>query len=67
MPKGTVKWFNAGKNYGFIVPDSAGEDVFFHASALGTSQYGLEEGQRVDYEMGTNKGKTCAVSVRINN
>ena len=49
---GTVKWFNAGKGYGFIMRDE-GEDVFVHFSSIqGTGFRTLEEGQRVEFTVG---------------
>jgi CspA family cold shock protein len=49
--KGTVKWFNAAKGYGFITPES-GEDVFVHYSAIQSEGYKtLEEGQTVEFEV----------------
>ena len=49
--KGTVKWFNASKGYGFITPES-GEDVFVHFSAILSEGYKtLEEGQAVEFEV----------------
>jgi cold shock protein len=59
MPTGTVKWFNATKGYGFIRPQGGGKDVFVHISAVeraGLSS--LNEGQAVEYEEVSNKGKT---------
>jgi CspA family cold shock protein len=48
---GTVKWFNAGKGYGFIEQEE-GEDVFVHYSALQSEGYrSLEEGQRVEFSI----------------
>ena len=49
--KGTVKWFNASKGYGFIKPEE-GEDVFVHFSAIQAEGYkSLEEGQAVEFEV----------------
>jgi cold shock protein len=49
--KGTVKWFNAAKGYGFITPES-GEDVFVHFSAIQMDGYkSLNEGQAVEFEV----------------
>lgn len=51
MQSGTVKWFNNAKGYGFIVPESGGEDVFVHYSTIdGTGFKTLKEGQVVQYE-----------------
>lgn len=49
--KGTVKWFNASKGYGFITPET-GEDVFVHYSAIQAEGYrSLEEGQAVEFDV----------------
>ncbi|HJN02114.1 MAG: cold shock domain-containing protein [Nitrospinota bacterium] len=49
--KGTVKWFNSNKGYGFITPES-GEDVFVHFSAIQAEGYkNLEEGEAVEFEV----------------
>jgi len=51
MVKGTVKWFNNQKGYGFITPES-GKDVFVHFSAIqGDGYKTLEEGQAVEFEI----------------
>jgi CspA family cold shock protein len=66
MPKGTVKWFNATKGYGFIQPSGGGKDVFVHISALeraGLSN--LSEGQAVEYEEVSNRGKTSAENLKV--
>jgi cold shock protein len=65
---GTVKWFNEGKGYGFIVPDEGGPDIFVHASTVKKSGYHfLPEGARVTYELvpGRN-GEMSAENLRIN-
>ena len=50
--KGTVKWFNAQKGYGFITNESTGEDVFVHFSAIVSDGYKtLEEGQKVTFDI----------------
>jgi CspA family cold shock protein len=67
MPKGTVKWFNSTKGYGFIQPQgSGGRDVFVHISAVeraGLSS--LNEGQVVEYEEVSNRGKTSAENLKV--
>jgi CspA family cold shock protein len=51
MPRGTVKWFNEEKGYGFITPDEGGDDLFVHYSAIvGEGFRTLEEGAKVSYE-----------------
>ena len=67
MANGIVKWFNPTKGYGFIQPESGGQDVFVHITALeraGINQ--LNEGQKVSYELATEKGKTSAVNLKLN-
>lgn len=68
MAKGTVKWFNPTKGFGFICSDEKGsDDVFVHVSAV--EQAGitnLVEGQRVSYELTTNnKGRTSADKLKL--
>jgi cold shock protein len=62
---GTVKWFNADKGYGFIARDDA-DDVFVHYSAIDMPGYRtLEEGQRVEFEVGPGKKGQEAQHVRL--
>jgi cold shock protein len=50
VAQGTVKWFDADKGYGFIVPDDATRDVFVHQSAIEADGHrGLQDNQRVEY------------------
>ena len=61
MATGTVKWFNPTKGFGFIQPESGDKDVFVHISALEQAgMSSLAEGQRVNYELITEKGRTSA-------
>ncbi|MBY5164320.1 cold-shock protein [Salsipaludibacter albus] len=65
MPEGTVKWFNADKGYGFITPAEGGEDLFVHFSAIQVDGYkSLDEGQRVQFEMGQGQKGPQANDVR---
>ena len=67
MASGTVKWFNATKGYGFIQPQrGGGRDVFVHISAVeraGLSS--LNEGQAVEYEIESNRGKESATNLKV--
>lgn len=66
MAKGTVKWFNKIKGYGFIQPDEGDKDVFVHISAVHAAGLSvLKEGQVVTYELTTNKDRTCADQLKI--
>ena len=68
MAIGTVKWFNATKGFGFIQPEQGGNDVFVHISALKREGIAtLNEGQRVSYELASDRGKTSAVDIKILN
>ena len=64
--KGSVKWFNPTKGYGFIRPAGGDKDVFVHISAVEQSGLGnLVEGQRVSYELEQGRqGKTAAIDLR---
>jgi CspA family cold shock protein len=64
MATGTVKWFNAEKGYGFIERED-GDDVFVHYSAIQMDGYrNLEEGQRVEFEVGPGRKGEEAQNVR---
>ncbi len=64
METGTVKWFNAGKGYGFITPDDGGNDLFVHHSEIKTEGYAsLEDDQKVQFEIGEGKKGPCANNV----
>ncbi|HTV28357.1 MAG TPA: cold-shock protein [Xanthobacteraceae bacterium] len=66
MARGTVKWFNSQKGYGFIAPQGGGKDVFVHISAVERAGLtGLDEGQVVEYEEVPNKGKTAAENLKV--
>jgi len=61
MATGTVKWFDPAKGFGFIQPEDGSKDVFVHISAVERSGLGsLAEGQRVTYEVVTERGKQAA-------
>ena len=64
MAKGTVKWFNADKGFGFISPADGGNDLFVHHSEIKTEGYAsLDEGQKVDFQVGQGKKGPCATNV----
>lgn len=66
MATGTVKWFNPTKGFGFIAPEDGGNDVFVHISALaGTGLQTLNEGQRVSFEIVTQRGKPAAADIQL--
>jgi CspA family cold shock protein len=67
MARGTVKWFNSQKGYGFIQPQSGGgKDVFVHISAVEKAGLsGLNEGQVVEYEEVADRGKTSAQNLKV--
>jgi cold shock CspA family protein len=67
MARGTVKWFNSQKGYGFIQPQGGGgKDVFVHISAVEKAGLpGLDEGQIVEYEEVSNRGKSSAENLKV--
>ena len=67
MIKGTVKWFNATKGFGFIQPDTGEKDVFVHISAVERAGLGtLNEGQKIAFDIVMNQrnGKAAAENLR---
>ncbi len=65
MSNGTVKWFNTIKGYGFIQPEDGGQDEFVHVSAVEKAGLrGLNEGQRLSFELQKERGKTAAVNLK---
>ena len=65
MTIGTVKFFNSTKGFGFIAPDDGGKDAFVHISAVERAgMESLAEGQRVSFEITTERGKAAATNLR---
>lgn len=61
MATGTVKWFDPTRGFGFIQPEDGSKDVFVHISAVEKSSLGtLAEGQRISFEVISERGKTAA-------
>jgi CspA family cold shock protein len=67
MAKGTVKWFNGQKGFGFIQPDEGGADVFVHISAVERAgMRGLNEGQKIEFDVVADRktGKSSADNLK---
>ena len=64
VAKGTVKWFNSDKGFGFITPADGGNDLFVHHTEIrGGGAATLSEGQQVEFQVGQGKKGPCATSV----
>ena len=65
MAIGTVKWFNATKGFGFIVPQDGGKDVFVHITAVQKAGLqSLDENQKVSYDVVQERGKAAAANLK---
>jgi CspA family cold shock protein len=66
MAIGTVKWFNATKGFGFIMPQDGGKDVFVHITAVQAAGLtGLNDGQRVSFDVTMERGKSAAANLKL--
>lgn len=64
MATGTVKWFSNDRGYGFIEPEDGSKDVFVHITAVERAGLRtLNEGQKVSYEITTERGKQAATDI----
>ena len=66
MAMGAVKWFNADKGFGFIQPQDGSKDVFVHITAVQSAGLtGLNDGQKVSYDVVTERGKQAASNLKL--
>lgn len=66
MARGTVKWFNDAKGFGFITPEDGSKDVFVHFSAIQAGGFkSLKEGDRVEYDVTQGQKGPQATNVRM--
>lgn len=64
MAKGTVKWFNNDKGFGFIMPDEGGRDIYIQSTNVETPDKNLADGQRVEYESSMGRKGPEAIHVK---
>lgn len=64
MIKGTVKWFNSKKGYGFIEPDDGSKDIFVHITAVKAAGIYLNEGSRLEFDVVDRNGKQAAENLK---
>lgn len=63
--KGTIKFFNAQKGFGFITPDNGGKEIFVHMSNIAGNAKSLQEGQKVEYVEGQGRKGPEATDVSV--
>ena len=63
--RGTIKFFNTQKGFGFITPDNGGKDIFVHANGVKGDPKGLREGQKVEYVEGPGRKGPEATEVTV--
>jgi CspA family cold shock protein len=65
LPRGVVKWFNNKKGYGFLTPESGGDDIFIHFSDIcGDGFRSLQEGDTVEYDLIQSEKGAKAVGLK---
>ena len=66
MSTGKLKWYNASKGFGFIVPDEGGNDVFVHVSAFKEAKITkIDQGQAMEFVVAEHKGKPVATQLKV--